>query len=245
MDLSSEDHAPARMRAERRRRRVLGALPSLAGHLAILAIILRLPKPLPVTTVEDAPITVSLVPGIKPAPEPKAEQEAPKPQPKPEPPKRHTLVRRAAARAPPEAPPAEEDPKPPQQGVELSAAELAGAASADSGGGGGQCDLARQLQGALRRDPLVQAAVAGAGGKAIMVWNGDWVRSGGEDGKGLAAVREAMMWEIAFAPEACRTRPVHGLILLSLNTGPGAARLAVGAGVWRWSDLLRPAAARP
>jgi hypothetical protein len=54
-----------------------------------------------------------------------------------------------------------------------------------------------------------------------------------------------MMWEIAFAPEACRTRPVHGLILLSLNTGPGAARLAVGAGVWRWSDLLRPAAARP
>ena len=68
MDLSSEDHVPDRMRAERRRRRVLGAVPSVAAHLAILAVILLLPKPLPVTTVEDAPITVSLVPGDKPAP---------------------------------------------------------------------------------------------------------------------------------------------------------------------------------
>jgi len=51
-------------------------------------------------------------------------------------------------------------------------------------------------------------------------------------------VREAMIWEIAFAPEACKSRPVHGLILLSMNTNPGAARLAVGAGEWRWSDLL-------
>ncbi|MGZ6011655.1 MAG: hypothetical protein ACXWK0_07450, partial [Caulobacteraceae bacterium] len=218
-------------------RRIAGALPSLAGHLAILAIILLIPKPLPVTTVEDAPISVSLVPGDKPAPVPKAEEEAPKP--KAEPPKHHSLVRRAAAKAPAEAPPAGKDPKPPQSGVELSSSDLAGAASADSGGGGGQCDLARQLQGALRKDPLVQAAVASAEGKAIMVWNGDWVRSQGEDGKGLAAVREAIIWEIAFAPEACRSRPVHGLILLSMHAGPGAARLAVGAGEWRWSDLLR------
>jgi hypothetical protein len=85
----------------------------------------------------------------------------------------------------------------------------------------------------------VQQAVAGSGGKAIMVWNGDWVRSPGEDGKGLAAVREAIIWEIAFAPEACRAQPVHGLILLSMNSGGGGARLAVGAGEWRWSDLLR------
>lgn len=239
MDLSSEDHAPARVSAERRRRRIVGALPSLAGHLAILAIILLMPKPLPATTVEDSAISVSLVPGFKPAPEPKAEEEAPQPQPKPEPPKRHTLVRRAVAKAPPDAPSAGKDPKPPQQGAELSASELAGAASADSGGGGGQCDLARQVQGALRKDSLVQAAVATSGGKAIKVWDGDWVKSSGEDGKGLAAVREAIIWEIAFAPEACKSRPVHGLVLFSMNTTPGAPRLAVGAGEWRWSDLLR------
>ncbi len=235
----AEDRIPDRVRAERRRRRVLGALPSVAAHLAILAAILLVRHPLPETTVEDAPVSISLVPGIKPAPEPKAEVEAPKP--KTAPPKQHTLVRRAAARPTPDAPAAGKDSHPPQQGVELSETDLAGAASADSGGGGGSCDLARQLQGALRRDPLVQQAVAGSGGKAIMVWNGDWVRSGGEDGKGLAAVREAIIWEIAFAPEACRSRPVHGLVLLSMNGGPGAARLAVGAGEWRWSDLLKSA----
>jgi hypothetical protein len=94
------------------------------------------------------------------------------------------------------------------------------------------------VQRALRRDPLVQSAVFDAhrAGKAIMVWNGDWVRSGEQDGKGLAAVREAIMWEVAFAPEACRKARVHGLVLLTL--GDGATRLALGSGDWRWSDLL-------
>ena len=118
-----------------------------------------------------------------------------------------------------------------------------GAQRADAGGGG-VCDLARQLQGALRRDPLVQAAVAGASGRAIRVWNGDWVKSQGEDGKGLAAVREAILWEIAFAPETCRAKPVRGVILLSMSAGPGGPRLAVGAGEWRWSDLLRPSSSQ-
>jgi hypothetical protein len=233
----SRDTDTDRVRAERRRRGLLGAAPAVAGHLLILGIFLLMRQPLPAATVEDAPITVSLIPGDKPAPVAQPTPETPKP--KAAPPQHHELARRVAVRAPPEAVDAGQDKAPPQPGVELSPAELAGAASADSGGGGGQCDLARQLQGALRKDPLVQAAVAGQGGKAIRVWDGDWVKSGGEDGKGLAAVREAMIWEIAFAPEACRTRPVHGLILLSMNSAPGAARLAVGAGEWRWSDLLQ------
>jgi hypothetical protein len=74
-----------------------------------------------------------------------------------------------------------------------------------------------------------------------MVWNGDWVQGRGEDGKGLAAVREAILWEVGFAPAACRAQPVHGLVLLSMN---GATRLAVGAGDWRWSDLLGRAIGR-
>ena len=234
----SRDTDTDRVRAERRKRRLLGAAPAVAGHLAILGVFLLVRQPpLPETTVEDAPIVVSLVPGEKPAPVPKAVTDTPKP--KAAPPQRHDLARRAAVRAPPEAVDSGKDKATPQPGVELSSAELAGAANADSGGGGGQCDLARQVQGALRKDPLVQSAVAGQTGKAIRVWNGDWVKSGGEDGKGLAAVREAIIWEIAFAPESCRTRPEHGLILLSMNSGPGAARLAVGAGEWRWSDLLQ------
>jgi hypothetical protein len=124
----------------------------------------------------------------------------------------------------------------------LSDAQYAGAASADAGGDGGEgqgCHMAQRVQAALRRDALVQAAVSqagAAGSRAIMVWNGDWVQNGVEDGKGLAAVREAIVWEVGFAPPACRAEHMHGLVLLSLNGA--ATRLAVGAGEWRWSDLL-------
>jgi hypothetical protein len=113
-------------------------------------------------------------------------------------------------------------------------------------GGGGACDMGRRLQSALKRDPLVVAAVARARrdpatpARPILVWNGDWVRTSSEDGKGLAAVRESIMWEIAFAPEACRAQPVRGFVLLSLGEGAGAMRLAVGSERWRWTDLLRP-----
>ncbi len=121
----------------------------------------------------------------------------------------------------------------------LSEAQLAGAARAGEGGaGGGTCDTALAVQQALRHDPLVRSAVAEAGrqGKAIMMWNGDWVRAGGQEGKGLSAVRQAIMWEIAFSPEACRNAIMHGIVLLSLSDG--GTRFAIGAGAWRWSDLL-------
>ncbi len=129
----------------------------------------------------------------------------------------------------------------------LSDAQLSGAATADDegmggGGGGGtgagSCNMALVLQRALRRDPLVHTAVAEAGrlGKAVMLWNGDWIRSGTQDGKGLSGVRQAILWELAFAPEACRKKQVHGLVLLSFVDG---TRFAIGSdGDWRWSDLL-------
>ena len=139
---------------------------------------------------------------------------------------------------------------------EVSDAQLAGAATAWSGGegsgsGGGDCNMTRRLQSALRKDARVQAAVADAlassrsGGKAIVVWNGDWVRHGGQEGQGMAAVREAILWEVGFAPKACRAEPMHGLVLISLNDTPGSARLVVGSDQWRWSDILfRRGAAR-
>ena len=121
----------------------------------------------------------------------------------------------------------------------LSESQIAGAASVGEGGGGsGGCDLARAVQQALRRDPLVHSAVQGANrlGKAVMMWNGDWVRSGGQDGKGLSAVREAIMWQVAFAPQACRNERMRKPVLLSL--ADGSTRFAIGSGDWRWSDLL-------
>jgi hypothetical protein len=131
-------------------------------------------------------------------------------------------------------------------GPALSESEIAGAATADAGGGGGggggggDCNMIRMLQAALHRDPVVQAALREMGPRAVLVWNGGWVQARGEDGAGLAAVREAIMWEVAFAPEACRRQMVHGLVLLSAS-GQGA-RLGLGRGEWRWSDVVtRPA----
>ena len=113
----------------------------------------------------------------------------------------------------------------------------AGGDGGNGGGGGGACDMASRVQAALRKDPLARAAMHAAGnGRSILIWNGDWVQSGAEDGKGLAAVREAITWEVAFAPAACRHQRVRGPILLSLNDGSPQVELV--AGEWRWSDLL-------
>ncbi len=133
-------------------------------------------------------------------------------------------------------------PEPVDNSDILSEAQLTGAASAGEdgagGGGGGGCDTARAVQRALRTDPLVHNAVAGAGrqGKAIMMWNGDWVRSGAQEGKGLSAVRQAIMWKVAFSSESCRNQTMHGTVVLSL--ADGGTRFAIGTDAWRWSDLL-------
>jgi hypothetical protein len=130
----------------------------------------------------------------------------------------------------------------------LSEAELSGAAipgQEGTEGVGGGCNTALALQRALRADPLVRTAVMGAGrqGKVTRVWNGDWVQSGGQDGKGLSVVREAILWELAFAPPACRDGQMHGTLLLSL--ADGETQFAIGSGDWRWSDLLTVRKARP
>lgn len=221
-----------------RRVRLLGSAISVAAHLGLLVLLLLALRS-PLNPAEPDAIVVQLVDGRRPVPA----ASHPTPAAKPTPVKalaRQSIARPSPAPVPPDIVPiAAGDAPVAESGDALSDAELAGATSADAGPSGRQCDMARWLQGALRKDPLVQAAVAGSAGRAIMVWNGDWVRSNGEDGKGLAAVREAIIWEIAFAPEACRAEPVHGLVLLSMGQARGSARLAVGLGEWRWADLLK------
>jgi len=229
-----------------KRHRWLAGVASLAAHLGLASLFLSsVPSiPLPPTPVA-APIVVELVQ----PPRPVVVQKAPTPKPKAAPAAAaHASARPdphvGAARPSPAAPVS--TPLPAAAGPAggspegLTDAQVAGASTVGEGPGGGGCDMARQVQKALRRDPLVQAQVAGAvrasAGRPIMVWNGDWVQSQGEAGKGLSAVREAIVWEIAFAPAACRAEPIRGLVMMSLNS---SARLAVGTGQWRWSDLLR------
>jgi hypothetical protein len=237
------DRAQARKRAGRRRKLVTGAL-SAAGHLGVLLVfVLAHPPPPPMP--EPQAIEVALVappaPPAPPAPDPAPPTPEPTPPAKtPPPPKlpaRHTPPR------PDVTPLPAGDSRTEGPGVELSDAQLASASAAGSGGGGRPCDMALRLQSALRADPRVQAAVAEARaqgtGRALFLWNGDWIRSRGQEGEGLAAVREAIMWEVAFAPEACRAEPVHGLVLFSMNDSPGSAGVVVGSGAWRWTDLLK------
>ncbi len=244
--------AEARRRSAGRLRLLTGAL-SIAGHLGILLALISAhgespaappPEPVPVELVDMFPAPVLVTPPA-PAPPSPAKPAPPTktaPTPKKSAPAR-IIARATPARAHADPLPAGDD-GPEDQVAEVSDAQLAGAATAGSGPPGRPCDMTRRLQAALRRDARVQAAVAdarnapGATGKAILVWNGDWIRSHGQDGNGLAAVREAIMWEVGFAPGVCRAEPVHGLILISLSDTPGAARLVVGQNQWRWSDLL-------
>lgn len=227
-------------------RRSLIAGLSVVGHLAVLLVLFptqaeppRAPDPEPmIVALVEPPRPPEPPAPPSPAPEAPAQVKA-KATPAPaKPPPRRNIFRASPVRPHVVPLPAGEGPTA-DGAVELSDAEIGGAATAGSGGSGRACDMTRWLQTALRKDRLVQAAVADAHrGKAILVWNGDWIRHPGQEGSGLAAVREALMWEIAFAPEACRAEPVRGLVLVSLGDAPGSARLVLGAGEWRWSDLL-------
>ena len=210
-------------------------------HVAILFALLTAPVTVPVQS-EPPIVTVSLVrePARTAAPV--------------------TAVRAAPAKAAPPklAPVKARTPRPRAAPVTLDAGATASAASSTSGAGalltgvalgsatgadalpGGACDMARRLQRALRRDGLVKAAVdarAPSGPGAILVWDGGWVANPGEDGKGLAAVREAIVWEVAFSPALCRQERVHGPVLFTVSEA-SRTRIAIGAGDWRWGDLV-------
>jgi hypothetical protein len=249
-----------------KRSHAAAAAVSVGLHLLIPLVILSAPPPAE-PPAEPPPVMVTLFelppppPPPPPAPPAPAGEETPSPAPAtpapPVPAKAPPPVKvRPAAKPPPAyVEPLLANPAPtPEPFATLSDAQLVGARTAGGGPGGGgggagsgsggqPCDMVRRLQGALRQDPDVRAAVSQAhratgSGKAILVWNGDWLRNPGQEGKGLAGVRQAIVMEVAFAPEACRAEPMRGLVLISMNDGSGAGRLALGSGAWRWSDLL-------
>jgi hypothetical protein len=233
---------------------LIAATLSIAAHAGLLLAVLAV-RVQPPMAPEAEPITVALYEPPPPPPEPPKLAPEPAGAPAPaklSPPK--LPVRPPKLVPPPDVEPLPAKPAPrPVVVAELGEAELAGAATAGggsgaggagSGPGGGGCDMVRLLQDALRKNPRVRAAMmqvhpeAAARGKAVLVWNGDWVQSPGQEGKGLAGVRELIMLEVAFAPKACRDDPMRGLVLISLSDGPGAPRLALGSSRWNWSDLL-------
>lgn len=228
MERQPASHAPNKSRRDR----ALGWGFTAGVHVAVLTALLwprhHAPQPKPQPELQLTLLSVEKAPGPPGPPEP----EMPAPQ-QPPPPMAHPTQNPILVKV--------TSPVPVDNSDILSDAQLAGAASAGEdggGGGGGGCDTARAVQAALRTDPLVHSAVADANrqGKAIMMWNGDWVRSGAQEGKGLSAVRQAIMWKVAFSSESCRNQPMHGTVVLSL--ADGGTRFAIGTQAWRWSDLL-------
>ena len=237
---------------------------SVVGHLAAFQLMLWA-QPKPETLVEPPVVRVAMVelpPKPKVIPPPKPVEV---PIPKPAPPAKAEARKEPAPRAPAPAPkPSVRVTKAPVARPVLAAAQTparepflelgegdargaGGSGSGDGGGsgagsgGGGECDMRRRLQAALTKDSRVKAAVASAlgqratTGRGMVVWNGDWVTSQGEEGKGLAAVRQAITWEVGFAPKACREQAVRGYVVVALNEH---TKIALGSGAWRWSDLL-------
>lgn len=239
---------------------------SLSAHMAVFLALASAPEPplaIPAPGTGPRAVVVTLTrPPPPPPPAPTGAEPAAAASPAPPRP----LPARAAPRPrpvrtppPPEVPTLPANPGP---GVApmavIGEAQLAGALTAGtgqgsgsgsgSGGGGGAsggaCDMVRRLQDALRADPDVREAVARAhrampaSGRAILVWDGDWIQDPGQAGKGLAGVRQAIALEVAFAPRECRAQPMRGLAVIAFAEGPGAPRLALGEASWRWSDLL-------
>lgn len=244
--------APISRHLDQRRRLITGAL-SGALHAALLLALVTMQPPAPSAPVAPEPIPVLLTPSPpEPPPPPEPEPQAEKPEPartkttSPAPRKDPPPPKRVVAQvkpAPPTVVPIPAAPKAAYGFTEASDGDLAGASTAEGGGSdrgsGAGCNMTRRLQTALRKDRQAQAAMSQAHrGRPIMMWNGDWVRHPSQDGAGLAAVREAILWEVGFAPEACKTETQRGMVLISMNDGPGAARLVVGSGAWRWQDLL-------
>ncbi|CAN5120299.1 hypothetical protein BH10PSE1_BH10PSE1_33550 [soil metagenome] len=109
-------------------------------------------------------------------------------------------------------------------------------------GSGGPCDMVRRIQDALRADADIRQTAAEAHrslgrNRALLMWDGDWLQSPGQAGKGLAGVRQAIALEVAFAPPACRRQSMQGFAVISLGDAADSPRIALGAARWRWSDL--------
>ncbi|MDB5421634.1 MAG: hypothetical protein JWR59_1581 [Brevundimonas sp.] len=230
----------------------------------IAPIVITLEPPPPPPAPEPAPEPDLAASGGSPAPSPEPPAPAPvaTPDPKPRPAPPPAVHTRAARPAPPNVPTIVANPGPPAVTfVGVGDGELAGAAVAGSGqgtgagigtgsgqgsgngpGSGGPCDMVKRIQDALRDDARIRRTAAEAQGtlgrnQALLMWNGDWLLSPGQEGKGLAGVRQAIAVEIAFSPPACRHQTMRGYAVISLGDAPGSPRIALGAAQWRWSDL--------
>lgn len=231
----------------RKSSRPLALIGSLAVHLALVALGLSA-KPAPPTEAALGPMFVSLYDGVAPRPSmdllrPRlraVETVASLPQVRVDPMTVPTDLVVFVSRDLPEAPSVDE---PVTDATDLASAPAA-TASPRALAAGETCQLTQWIQAELSADPTVAGALASipraarSVANAIMLWDGAWIETRAVSPSQIEPIRHAVILGVRNAPPACLDEEMRGPLLMSVNDRHGATLLAVGSGVWKWSDLL-------
>ena len=121
--------------------------------------------------------------------------------------------------------------------------------AAAPGAGDARCELAADVQSALRQSPAVAAAVtqipvtARSVSNALLLWDGQWAKPAAVGGAAaLKPIQIVVQASIRAAPAACQRETITGpRLMLAPDVGApaaGAVVLAFGSGNWRWDQLL-------
>lgn len=113
-----------------------------------------------------------------------------------------------------------------------------------SGASGTACDITGAIQTALRLDPVVHNSLQLIPSKertaanAVVVWNGQWLGSGGiGPDPAFDSLRGAIRQIVSAAPVECRDRQLVGPQFMLIPNGETTVTLVFGNASWRWSDL--------
>ena len=211
---------------DRSRRVALFALITAAHFLLIVWLITQSPAKRDSATSGESLISISLSPGDSASPSPKK------------------LVERPRVAAPAPLPPA----RLPMPSLSSAAPETAGTAGVQ--GGGSACQLSDDAAAAIQQDPAAMAELAAlplgvrSEADAVMLWNGVWFDQLLPAGTpaAMVVVKEGLHLAIArmitAAPAPCRDEAIIGPVFIPIPERERTTMLAVGSGVWRWSDLL-------
>lgn len=107
------------------------------------------------------------------------------------------------------------------------------------------CDLTRALQAALQNDAAVRNELAQipryarSVANAVQLWDGAWIDPNAIGGPAIAdPLRAAIVAVVSQAPADCHDQAVLGPRLFAVVDPRGTIVVALGSGLWKWSDLL-------
>ncbi len=114
----------------------------------------------------------------------------------------------------------------------------------------GGCTLARDAGAAIQQDAAAMAELDAlpptirTSADAVMLWNGEWLDQGAMPKTGHAgSLRRVVEQVVADAPVECRDAEAIGPVFIPIAERDHTVMIVIGSGIWRWANLLAPAAA--